>query len=159
MLIQFTPRPRDAPIFSLVLCLALVVAGCATSYQKADPKWGFFDKQLDDTHYLVGFQANGFTEHSRIVAYFLYRCGELTQQTGKSYFVVADPKTLFERPAKEPTDAEEPPPSGRIQLKMVPGRPSMVRGIISLHDGAPPPHDPYAFDPGALHAAVDRFMK
>lgn len=134
---------------SLILLIALFLSACATPYQRADPKWGFFEKQLDETHYLVGFKADGFTEHSKIVAYFMYRCAELTQQAGHDYFIIEDPKSF----------SEEPVDPSRIQLILVPGGPSLVTGIVSIHKGSPPPQDPYAFDSGALQIALEGFIR
>jgi hypothetical protein len=154
--VPFQPRHNTSLLWLIIVPL-LFVFGCATSYQKADPTWGFFDKQLDERRYLVAFQGNGFTEHSKLVAAFMYRCVELTEELGSDHFVIENPSLSSSNSASaSPNDG---PRAGRIQLDLVPGSGSTVRGIVSFKKGPPPQSDPYAFDPRSLRTGLEKLLK
>ncbi len=57
---------------------------------------GYADVQLDATTFRVEFSGNGFTARSRVEAFVLYRCAELTLEHGFSHFAVLNGGTSAE---------------------------------------------------------------
>jgi hypothetical protein len=71
---------------SFALLLPLILCSCATGYGAKGFSGGYSDTRIDDTHYVVSFDGNGFTDKARVWNYWIYRCAELTQQHGYEYF-------------------------------------------------------------------------
>ena len=69
-----------------MLLAVMILAGCATAYQKRGPTGGYVDKKLDDSHYVVIFDGNGFADKDRVWYFWLYRCAQLTTEKGYTYF-------------------------------------------------------------------------
>ena len=78
---------RKISIISVV-GIALVLSGCATSYQPQGLTGGFSETQLDTNMYRVTFEGNGFTDRQRSQDFTLLRSAELTLQHGYKYFVI-----------------------------------------------------------------------
>src|SRR6266436_9966420 len=72
------------------------LTACATSYQRMGATGGYADVQLDATTFRVEFSGNGFTARSRVEAFVLYRCAELTLEHGFSHFAVLNGGTSAE---------------------------------------------------------------
>ena len=75
----------------IVVCLALLVVGCATSYQRVSAftlTGGYYDEELPTGEYKVGFGGNGYTSTTTAMDYTLLRCAELTIEKGKKYFEI-----------------------------------------------------------------------
>lgn len=77
-------------IFALVL--ALLVASCATPYQKDGP-WnavvgGYSDYRLDENTFVVSFRGGNQTPIANLGPYLLYRCAEVTSEAGFEHFQV-----------------------------------------------------------------------
>ena len=82
---------KTIPYIRLV-CLMVIVAGCATGYGKKGRFWyeGYSDRRIDDNTFLVSFQANGSTPLTTVQAYVLLRCAEVTAEAGYDYFVIVE---------------------------------------------------------------------
>jgi hypothetical protein len=70
------------------LALALLFAGCATSYQPQGFGGGFSDVMTAPDSALVTFKGNGYTGSERVIQMALLRSAELTLQHGYRYFAV-----------------------------------------------------------------------
>jgi hypothetical protein len=86
------PRTTILYYFSLI-----ILAGCATQYQKAGFSGGFVEKQASRNEFYVNFAGNGYTTGQRAVDLCILRCAEITLAHGFFYFVLADSKTEFDR--------------------------------------------------------------
>jgi hypothetical protein len=60
---------------------------------------GYSDVQLDANTFSVTFSGNAETTHDIVQTYLLYRCAEITVQSGYDYFVVSD-RNIQEKKAK-----------------------------------------------------------
>ena len=79
---------RNLRLFAGLAILALL-AGCATGYHKRGLTGRYQDRKLDDNHYAVFFDGNGYASKDRVYYFWIYRCAELTSQLGFSYFSVS----------------------------------------------------------------------
>jgi len=66
----------------------IMLAGCATAYQKSGLTGGYGETRIDDSHYVVHFDGNGYTDKDRVWNLWIYRCAELTKEKGFSYFSI-----------------------------------------------------------------------
>lgn len=64
----------------------LMLHGCATAYGKRGITGGYSDQRLDDTHYIVRFDGNGYASADRVWSFWIYRCAQLTAFYGFKYF-------------------------------------------------------------------------
>jgi len=81
----------------------LVATSCATPYQPErrgarEHSWmqaygGYSDTRIDANTESVAYGGNGFTPRRTVELYLLYRCAEVTHQSGYDYFVVLNPST------------------------------------------------------------------
>ncbi len=69
------------------MLVALVLTGCATSYQPKSYTGGYTDTKLDDDKYRVTFSGNQHTSADRVEEYALLRAAEITLEYGYSHFV------------------------------------------------------------------------
>ncbi|HEY2344574.1 MAG TPA: hypothetical protein VGH80_01685 [Xanthomonadaceae bacterium] len=83
------------------IALLLALAGCATPYAANGLTGGYKNEQLDPHTWRVSFQGNGFTTSDMVWNYWIYRCAELTRQSGFEVFVV--------RPNAKTSDLEATP--------------------------------------------------
>jgi Skp family chaperone for outer membrane proteins len=82
-----TLRPRTFVPHALVLSLiTLAATGCATGYGAKGLTGGYSDERIDDTHFLVRFQGNGYASKERVWNFWFHRCAELTAEKGFAYF-------------------------------------------------------------------------
>jgi len=72
-------------LVALLLALA-VLAGCATTYQKRGFTGGYSETRIDNSDYIVNFDGNGKTDKDRVWYFWIYRCAQLTQEKGYTYF-------------------------------------------------------------------------
>jgi hypothetical protein len=72
-------------------CLSVLLTACVTAYQPNGATGGYTDRRIDDETYYVKFQGNGNTSRELVQRYFLFRCAELTEQSGFKYFVILPP--------------------------------------------------------------------
>ncbi len=88
-----TPGPgmkRWKPVF---VGMALLLNGCATTYQPVAFKGGYSHIQVDANTFRVSFRGNGYTPRDRVETYLMYRCAELTAETGYDYFIIVGGST------------------------------------------------------------------
>ena len=89
---------RSAAIAGLVAA-SLAVASCttATPYQPATGsgsyRTGYWDEQLDASHFRVTFAGNSLTSRDTVERYLLYRAAELTVQNGFDHFILIERDT------------------------------------------------------------------
>jgi len=69
---------------------ALVLAGCATPYQRTGFTGGFSETRLQENAFSVSFRGNGYTSRERSTDFAMLRCAELTLENGFKFFVIAD---------------------------------------------------------------------
>lgn len=73
-------------LFSVLLPALLL--GCASPYAEHGLTGGYRDTKIDDTHYQVRFDGNGYSSEERVWNFWLYRCAELTKEKGFTYFSI-----------------------------------------------------------------------
>jgi hypothetical protein len=76
----------------LSVAIALMLAGCATSYQSKGLMGGYSETQIAPDVFRVSFGGNGYTSGERAQDFTLLRAAELTLQHGFRYFVIVDEK-------------------------------------------------------------------
>lgn len=76
---------------ALALGLAVVVASCATGYSARTLSGGYTDEKVDETHYRVKFDGNGYATSDRVWSFWMYRCAELTKEKGFTHFTLLKP--------------------------------------------------------------------
>lgn len=89
---------RSAAAAALVAA-SLATASCVTPtpYQPAtgvgSHRTGYWDEQLDGSHFRVTFAGNTLTSRETVERYLLYRAAELTVQNGFDYFILVSRDT------------------------------------------------------------------
>jgi hypothetical protein len=71
------------------LLWAVLLVGCATSYQPESFTGGFSDHMTAPDETVVTFRGNGYTGPERVAEMTALRCAEVTLQHGYRYFVIA----------------------------------------------------------------------
>lgn len=113
----------------------LMLHGCATAYGKRGMTGGYSDQRLDDTHYIVRFDGNGYASSDRVWYFWIYRCAQLTAFKGFAYFSLdrddprltasrfdpADGATLQAAVLSDRADAAPVPVAGAGTLIFIPG--------------------------------------
>jgi hypothetical protein len=79
---------KHLPLPGTVLLCAVLVTGCATSYQPESFTGGFSDYMTAPDEAVVTFRGNGFTAAEHVVEMAALRCAEVTPQHGYRYFVL-----------------------------------------------------------------------
>lgn len=78
----------------IILCLAIFLAGCATTEysQREGSFWGsgYYDKKLQEGVYKVGYTGNASTRGDAAEDLALLRAADVALQNGYNYFVVID---------------------------------------------------------------------
>jgi len=74
----------------LIAISALLIQGCATSYQGSGFSGGYSETQLDENVFNVSFRGNGYTGRERVADFTLLRSAELTLNNGFQYFAIID---------------------------------------------------------------------
>ena len=72
------------------LIIAILVTGCATSYQPQGFSGGFSSTQLDKNVFTVSFKGNAYTDHERANDFTMLRSAEITLENGYTYFSIVD---------------------------------------------------------------------
>ena len=72
------------------LSMALLLAGCATSYQPQGMTGGFSETQLDTNMFTVTFKGNGHTSRDKANDFALLRSAEVALENGYKYFIIVD---------------------------------------------------------------------
>ncbi|MCB0422228.1 MAG: hypothetical protein KDD61_14620 [Bdellovibrionales bacterium] len=72
-----------------ILVFTILIAGCATSYQKEGLSGGYSDIEVGKNKFLVTFSGNGYTGRSRVQQFAFQRAKELCVEKGfKSFELV-----------------------------------------------------------------------
>lgn len=88
--------------FIVVMLAGVMLAGCATGYQKSGITGGYGDTKIDDSHYLVFFNGNGYASKDRVWYFWIYRCAQLTQERGYTYFSIDPVQSNINKTAFDP---------------------------------------------------------
>jgi hypothetical protein len=70
------------------MLMAAMLTSCATAYQKRGLTGGYGENKIDDSHYVVYFNGNGYASKDRVWYFWIYRCAQLTREKGFSYFSI-----------------------------------------------------------------------
>jgi hypothetical protein len=83
----------------LTASIALLAAGCATTYTSADEGigGGYSEIRLAPDSYRVIIEGNGFTSRAEAEQFAMRRCAELTLEQGRRYFILESHKAWIER--------------------------------------------------------------
>jgi hypothetical protein len=86
---------------SAVLCVAVLMAGCATAtpYQPVKNGYGYSEQRLEVDRYRVSFFGNNRTAYDAVTDYVLYRAAEITLENGYDHFIVIDRSTQGQQQA------------------------------------------------------------
>jgi hypothetical protein len=82
--------------YGLLLAAASLLGACATPYGQASSSftgYGYQDYRIDSNTVSVSFSGNGMTSKQAVEMNLLYRCAQITQDSGYDYFVIADQST------------------------------------------------------------------
>jgi hypothetical protein len=79
---------KHAWLLGTVLLFAVLLLGCATSYQPESFTGGFSDYMTAPDEAAVTFRGNGYTGPERVAEMTALRCAEVTLQHGYRYFVI-----------------------------------------------------------------------
>lgn len=73
---------------SILISLYFIILfyGCATTYHPIGFTGGYFNQQIEKDVIRVGFSGNGYTSGIDVEDFIVYRCAEVTNQLGYSYF-------------------------------------------------------------------------
>lgn len=81
----------------LAIALAGVLSACATQtpYQpaQAGQRYGFQEQRIEDNRVRITFSGNTLTDRETVETYLLYRAAEVTVESGRDYFIVANRDT------------------------------------------------------------------
>ena len=80
----------DMMKMQIAVLAALLLAGCATPYQRTGFSGGFSETRLQENAFSVSFRGNGYTSRERSTDFALLRCAELTLENGFKFFVITD---------------------------------------------------------------------
>jgi len=74
---------------------ALLLSACATAtpYQPATGNYGFQEQRIEANRVRITFRGNSLTDRDTVETYLLFRAAEVTLESGKDYFIVANRDT------------------------------------------------------------------
>ena len=73
---------------SVVLLLALLLAGCVTRYQEMGPTGGVNAAPITDDLYRISARGNLYTDNGTIQDYVLLKAAETTVAAGRTHFAI-----------------------------------------------------------------------
>ncbi len=74
----------------VIVLTALVLTGCATTYQRQGLTGGYSETQLGENIFQVSFRGNGYTSRERASDFSLLRSAEVALERGFRYFVIVE---------------------------------------------------------------------
>jgi hypothetical protein len=96
MLKAIFKRPRLVAV-AAALASSAALTGCmtATPYQPAtaSSRLGYWDEQIEENRFRVGFAGNSLTSRETVERYLLYRAAELAVQRGFDHFILVSRDT------------------------------------------------------------------
>jgi hypothetical protein len=66
----------------------IIFSSCASSYRPSNIFGGFYETQLAENVFTVGFSGNGYTSSDRATNLCLLRCAEISKIKGFDYFII-----------------------------------------------------------------------
>lgn len=66
----------------------LILASCATSYQRSGLTGGYSETKLGENIWSISFQGNGYTNDERASDFTLLRSAEVCLENGYSFFII-----------------------------------------------------------------------
>ncbi|MEM8840641.1 MAG: hypothetical protein AAGD47_02590 [Pseudomonadota bacterium] len=86
---------RKRSIAGFLLLGGALVAACShpTPYGPSTGQGGYSDKVIEDNRYWVSFRGNSLTPRDTVETYLLFRAAELTIESGRDWFRIADQDT------------------------------------------------------------------
>ncbi len=90
---QQTGRRRWAVVSMLTAAVFLAACTHPTPYAPSNGKNGYSDKVIEDNRYWVSFRGNSSTPRDTVETYLLFRAAELTLESGRDWFRIADQDT------------------------------------------------------------------
>ena len=75
---------------AIFIAVAILLAGCATAYQRQGFTGGFSETQLGENVFQVSFKGNAYTSRERAADFNLLRSAEVALENGFSYFAIVD---------------------------------------------------------------------
>jgi TonB family protein len=110
---------RGLRVNRIALSLAAIwLTGCATAYQRHGITGGYTEKKINDSAYIVTFNGNGFADGERVYHFWLFRCAELTLQSGYDLFELRPVRTARISPGSNASmrqAAYQPDQRGRLR--------------------------------------------
>ncbi len=86
-------------LFSIFIFLT----NCSTPYQPKSMLGGYSEEKILANLYRVEFEGNQHSKSEKIQNYLLYRCAELTQEMGYTYFAIVSEERYFDESSIRPT--------------------------------------------------------
>jgi hypothetical protein len=128
--------------FIPIFLTALLMLGCATSYQKEGLlSGGYSDVQLDESTYRVTFTGNGYSTKEDVENMLLYRAAEITDANGFDWFTVNE----------RDSDEEYTFQLNRIKLTST--------AVIKMYKGTKPQSATRAYDAKSVIQYLGRSIK
>jgi hypothetical protein len=93
------------------LLTVTMLAGCATAYQHRGLTGGYRDTKVDDSHYIVYFDGNGYASKDRVWYFWIYRCAQLTREKGYTYFALMPIQSSMKQTAFDPDEGGHASPA------------------------------------------------
>ncbi len=86
-----------------IIIISLLLAGCASTYGPKTSMGGYEEIDLGQNMIKVSFYGNQHTSKEMITQRLLYRCAEVTQESGFDTFVVLQDESYEDRKVFKPT--------------------------------------------------------
>ena len=87
----------------LLLVLTFLFNGCTTTYGPRSSMGGYEEKEVEKNMLKVSFYGNQHTTKEKVTQLLLYRCAEVTQESGFDTFVVLQDKSYEDKKIFKPT--------------------------------------------------------
>ena len=106
-----------------IIIISLLLAGCASTYGPKTSMGGYEEIDLGKNMIKVSFYGNQHTSKEMITQRLLYRCAEVTQESGFDTFVVLQDESYEDRKVFKPT--------GTYPVKTVESQSVGVRTVVT----------------------------
>ena len=86
-----------------IIIVSLLLSGCASTYGPRNSMGGYEEEKLGKNMMKVSFYGNQHTSKEMITQQLLYRCAEVTQESGFDTFVVLQDESYEDKKVFKPT--------------------------------------------------------
>ena len=86
-----------------IIIVSLLLSGCASTYGPRNSMGGYEEEKLGKNMMKVSFYGNQHTSKEMITQRLLYRCAEVTQESGFDTFVVLQDESYEDKKVFKPT--------------------------------------------------------